>query len=189
MRTAYFFLGLGFLILFAFFSLTANVDKKPSSKNTMLALTAPAFQHNSLIPAVYTCDGEGKNPALSIAGVPAGAKSLVLIVDDPDIPQSVKDALGVELIDHWVIFNIPPETLQIPEAAAPPGLEGKNTRGNSAYMGPCPPDREHRYFFKLYALDALLDLSAGASRADIEKAMEGHILESAELIGRYDRPR
>ncbi|MES2014311.1 MAG: YbhB/YbcL family Raf kinase inhibitor-like protein [Patescibacteria group bacterium] len=155
----------------------------------MLTLGSPAFEENGNIPALYTCDGTGINPALSISGVSSKAKSLVLIVDDPDIPEFVKESMGISVFDHWVVFNIPPTVTTFAAGAVPPGIEGNNTRGVAAYRGPCPPDREHRYFFKLFALDTLLELSVGASRTEIEHAMEGHVLESAELIGRYDRKK
>ena len=153
----------------------------------MLSIISPAFEPNGSIPPLYTCDSENKNPPLIISGVPEGAKSLTLIMDDPDIPQSVKDALGILIFDHWLVFNIPPSVTEIQEGAVPPGVEGNNTRGAASYRGPCPPDREHRYFFRLYALDAILDLPLGASRVALEEAMKGHILESAELMGRYNR--
>jgi len=155
----------------------------------MLRIQSKRFEENALIPALYTCDGENISPSLSISGVPAAAQSLVLIMDDPDIPQSVKDRLNVDVIDHWLVFNMPPEGAEIPDGISPAGTPGKNTHGKASYLGPCPPDREHRYFFRLYALDRMLDLSEGASRKEVERAMEGHVLESAELIGRYDRPR
>ncbi|MBI2038287.1 MAG: YbhB/YbcL family Raf kinase inhibitor-like protein [Candidatus Magasanikbacteria bacterium] len=152
-----------------------------------MELTSPVFKANEKIPAKYTCDGEGVSPPLQISGVPGGAKSLVLIMDDPDIPETVKKNYGIEVWDHWVVFNIPVEVTTIAEGTNPPGVLGKNTRGNIAYGGPCPPDREHRYFFKLYALDVVLDLPAGSTKAEVEKAVEGHVLEKSELIGRYER--
>lgn len=155
----------------------------------MLTIQSPAFEANGSIPPRYTCDGENTNPSLSISGVPEGALSLVLIVADPDIPQSVKDTLGIEILDHWVVFDIPPTTTEIKEDTVPHGVQGANARGAGAYIGPCPPDREHRYFFRLYALDTMLGLSEGVSRSAVEKAMQGHVLASAELMGRYDRPR
>jgi Raf kinase inhibitor-like YbhB/YbcL family protein len=154
---------------------------------TMLSITAPAFSQNGGIPPTYTCDGDNTNPELRLSGVPDGAKSLALIVDDPDIPQTVKDRMGIEVFDHWVVFNIPPETKELSEGMRPAGTEGNNGAGKAAYTGPCPPDREHRYLFTLYALDTTLDLPEGASRADVEKAMEGHVLETAVLTGRYER--
>lgn len=159
----------------------------------MLRITSTRFEENALIPAVYTCDGENISPALSISGVPESAESLVLIMDDPDIPEVAKRAIGADVFDHWVVFNMPPpqagERIEIPDGAIPPGVQGSNTRATASYTGPCPPDREHRYFFKLFALDQMLAISEGATRTGVEQAMEGHILESAELIARYDRKK
>jgi hypothetical protein len=116
--------------------------------------------------------------------IPSNAKSLVLLMDDPDVPSSVRSD---QMWDHWVIFNIPPETKSLAEHTTPPGVQGKNTSGHNKYEGPCPPDREHRYFFKLYALDKKLDLLSGASKKEVEQAMKGHILREAQLIGRYEK--
>ena len=120
-----------------------------------MRLTSKAFAEGTLIPSIYTCEGKGINPPLEFHNVPANAHSLVLIMDDPDVPASVR---ADQMWDHWVVFNIPPETKQFSEHATPPGVQGKNTGGQNKYQGPCPPDREHRYFFKLYALDTMLDL-------------------------------
>lgn len=154
-----------------------------------MKLTSPAFINRGTIPARYTCDDANINPPLTISDVPEEAFSLVLFMDDPDIPDFVKTQFKVEVWDHWIMFNIPPETTEIPEGKNPPGLFGKNTRGNNTYNGPCPPDREHRYFFKLYALDKELELPEGATKAEIEKVMQKHILAEAELIGRYERKK
>jgi len=143
-----------------------------------MKLTSSAFEHNGKIPSEYTCDGEGMSPELDIDDVPSDAKSLVLINDDPDAPGGTWD--------HWIVFNIP-TTAKINKGQEPEGVGGKNSWGKIGYGGPCPPDREHRYFFKLYALDTLLELHEGSGKVDIEKAMEGHILERAELIGLYER--
>jgi Raf kinase inhibitor-like YbhB/YbcL family protein len=149
-----------------------------------MQLSSPAFKNKDKIPSQYTCDGTNINPELLISHVPSEAKSLVLIVDDPDVPPSVrKDRMW----DHWVIFNIPPQTTHIAEDSQPQGIPGQNTDGELNYQGPCPPDREHRYFFKLYALDMLLDLPKGATKKQVEEAMEGHILAQTELMGRYER--
>lgn len=138
------------------------------------------FQNNSSIPAKYTCDGENANPPLRISNVPPQTKSLALIMDDPDAPA------GTWV--HWVMWNIGPETREIRENIVPEkAVVGVNTRGVNRYGGPCPPDREHRYFFKLYALDTILDLPNSSTKADLEKAMENHILDHAELIGLYKR--
>ncbi|MDO8752063.1 MAG: YbhB/YbcL family Raf kinase inhibitor-like protein, partial [Candidatus Wolfebacteria bacterium] len=111
-----------------------------------MKLTSSAFLHNGKIPAKYTCDGEDMNPPLAISGIPEGAKSLVLIMDDPDVPKNLRaDGMWV----HWVVFNIPPDVKDIAEGVEPAGVHGKGTSGDLAYQGPCPPDREHRYFFKL----------------------------------------
>ena len=155
--------------------------------NMALSITSPAFFHQGKIPSKYTCDGENISPPLQINGVPAGTKSLVLIMDDPDIPVFVKEKFNIQVWDHWVVWNIPPNTKDIPEKTGPEGTKGKNTGGSIGYGGPCPPDREQRYFFKLYALDTKLDLAAGAAKKEIEEVMEGHIIEKTELIGLYKR--
>ena len=152
-----------------------------------MKLTSPAFQHNGKIPSRYTCDDTNINPPLLISNVPPEAKSLVLIMDDPDIPEIAKKNFNVEVWDHWVVFNIPPTVREIEEGKNPPGMLGKNTRGNNTYGGPCPPDREHRYFFELYALDTMLGLKEGATKKEVEKALERHVLEKTELVGKYER--
>ncbi|MDP2631259.1 MAG: YbhB/YbcL family Raf kinase inhibitor-like protein [Candidatus Uhrbacteria bacterium] len=149
-----------------------------------MILSSPVFEHNGRIPSKYTCDGDNISPPLNISGVPEGAQSLVLFMDDPDVPKSIRpDGMW----DHWVVFNIPPTTLRVAEGQNPMGVMGANTRGANSYSGPCPPDREHRYFFKLYALNAMLDLPEGASKSEVITAMESYILDSAELMGRYER--
>jgi len=154
------------------------INNQNISMNT-LTLTSSAFGNNGKIPERYTCDGEGVNPSLEISGVDESAKSLVLIMDDPDAPSGVWD--------HWVKFNISTSTTEIKEASEPEGIAGVGTSGNKDYLPPCPPDREHRYFFKLFSLDTKLDLKEGSTKKEVEKAMEGHILQSAELIGLYER--
>jgi hypothetical protein len=149
-----------------------------------MKLTSPAFANGGKIPSKHTCDGPNVNPTLSIADVPAGTKSLALIMDDPDVPKSLR-ADG--MWDHWVVFNIPASTQEIKEGQEPKGVHGMGTGGNTKYFGSCPPDREHRYFLKLYALDTELKLPEKATKGQVEKAMEGHILEKTELMGRYER--
>ncbi|MEK6891746.1 MAG: YbhB/YbcL family Raf kinase inhibitor-like protein [Nanoarchaeota archaeon] len=144
-----------------------------------MQLTSSAFQHNSIMPSEFTCDGENINPPLSIIDVPANAKSLVLIVDDPDAPAGTWD--------HWVVFNMLPSTKQIGKNSQPQGVAGKNSGGRNNYQGPCPPSGTHRYFFKLYALDATLNLPEGSGKKQVESAMQGHILAKTELIGLYKR--
>jgi len=152
-----------------------------------LSLTSE-FQNGASIPARFTCDADNVNPKISIGGVPEGTASLALIMDDPDVPKVLRPD---GMFDHWVLFNIPPTTTEIVEGGSA-GIAGHNGRGEPAYTGPCPPreyePREHRYFFRLYALDIELELTEGASKEDVLKAMEGHVLEEAELMGRYQRP-
>lgn len=149
-----------------------------------MKLSSSAFNHEGSIPQVYTCQGQEINPPLEIHDVPAKTKSLALIMDDPDVPASLrKDQMWV----HWVVYNIDPLTTHIDENSEPFATYGKNTGGTSTYQGPCPPDREHRYFFKLYALDALLNLPADITKEALEYAMRDHILESTELMGRYNK--
>jgi hypothetical protein len=149
-----------------------------------MKLSSSAFEESGKIPSKYTCDGDNINPPLKISDVPSATKSLALIMEDPDVP---KDLRPDGMWDHWVVFNIPPGTAEVPEGQEPPGMHGAGTSGNQNYFGPCPPDREHRYFFKLFALDSELDLQEKATKAELEKAMDGHILEKAELMGRYER--
>jgi hypothetical protein len=170
-------LGIGY---FAFFQKSEQEVISESKINKNMIITSPLFQHNGFIPSRYTCDGDNINPPLEIKDVPKEAKSLVLIVDDPDAP-------GDTWI-HWTVWNINPKTARIAENGVPgQATEGKTSLGKSGYNGPCPPSGTHRYFFKLYALDAILDLSFQADKATLQKAMEGHILENAELIGLYSR--
>lgn len=149
-----------------------------------MQLHSTAFEHEQSISATYTCDGEDVSPPLEISDVPADTQSLVLVMDDPDVPAQVR---ADRMWDHWVVFNIPPETREISEGHEPRGVHGKGTSGNLKYHGPCPPDREHRYFFHVYALDTELHLPEGATKQEVEAAMAGHILDQAELIGRYER--
>lgn len=149
-----------------------------------MKITSSSFTEGGIIPSKYTCEGKNTPPPLAFHNVPSNAKSLVLIMDDPDVPLSVRSD---RMFDHWVLFNIPPTVQALSEQAAPPGVYGRNTSGQSRYTGPCPPDREHRYFFKLYALDTLLSLPSGATKKQVELAMEGHVLAKAELMGRYEK--
>lgn len=151
-----------------------------------MELRSPAFKQEGTIPSKYTCDGEDISPELFIDHVPKEAKSLVLIMDDPDVPLSLRrDGMW----DHWIVFNIPPHCNHFKENHPIEGTYGKNSIGSLSYQGPCPPDREHRYFFKAYALDALLSLKSGATKQDVQKAMQGHILDQALLVGKYKRKK
>ncbi len=142
-----------------------------------MILESSAFANDGSIPPRYSKAGGNVSPPLSIRDVPREAKSLVLIVDDPDAPRG--------LVTHWVVFNIVPGTW-FAEGQPPKGArQGKNTHGEAKYMGPAPPDREHRYFFRLSALDRMLELKEGATREEVEAAMRDHVCASAEWMGRF----
>lgn len=145
-----------------------------------LSISSPAFEHGRSIPPQFTADGDDVSPELTITGVPDGAASLALIMDDPDAP------MGTWV--HWVVWNIPVDTAIIEEGFEPGGSTGgRNSWGRTGYGGPAPPSGTHRYFFKLFALDTLLDLPPTADKAALEDAMEEHILDSTELMGTYSR--
>jgi Raf kinase inhibitor-like YbhB/YbcL family protein len=154
-------------------------------------LFSSAFSHLGAIPSQYTCDGADVSPPLDWSGAPAGTKSFALIVDDPDAP----DPLAPKLVwVHWVLYNLPVSASRLPEAVAPqalpPGtLEGLNDWKRTGYGGPCPPVGRHRYFHKLYALDVVLPDLKSPTKADLLRAMEGHVLEQAEQIGTYEKTR
>jgi len=147
------------------------------TKEVKMRLTSPEFNHNELIPKKFTCQGSDVNPTLIIHDVPKDAKSLALIVDDPDAP------VGTWV--HWVVFDMP-VTFKINEDSIP-GKQGINDFRKRNYGGPCPPFGTHRYFFKIYALDTELNLKEGITKQQLEKAMETHILDKAELIGLYKK--
>ena len=152
----------------------------PSQQQTML-LTSSAFEQNAYIPKKFSCEGWNINPELLIQGVPQEAKSLALIMDDPDAPRGT--------FTHWLVWKIDPTTTVIKEESVPPGsIEGANDAGKIGYIGPCPPPgAPHRYFFKLYALDVLLDLKSGASKTELEAALRSHSEAQTELVGLYAR--
>ena len=152
-----------------------------------LALTSTAFVHEGAIPAAYTCQGKDISVPLAWSGVPAGTRSLVLIVDDPDAPDPAAPKMTWV---HWVLYNIPPGTDGLQEGVKsgelPKGtLEGRNDWGRTGYGGPCPPVGRHRYFFKLYALDVVLPDLGTPDKARLERAMPGHVLAKHELVGTY----
>lgn len=152
-----------------------------------LAISSSAFPPGGEIPRVYTCDGRDISPPLAWTGVPAGTKSLVLIVDDPDAPDPRAPRMTWV---HWVLYNLPPDTAGLAEgiAALPPGTrEGTNDWKRTGYGGPCPPVGRHRYFHRVYALDTVLPDLGAPTRAGLERAMEGHVLAQAELVGTYQR--
>ena len=150
-----------------------------------LKITSSAFEEGGLIPPKYTCDGENVSPPLKWEAVPEGAKSIALISDDPDAP------MGTWV--HWVLFNLPGETKELAENVPPDktltnaARQGTNDFRKIGYGGPCPPAGTHRYFFKIYALDAQIDMPAGATKAELLKAMQGHILSQGQLMGKYKR--
>lgn len=154
-----------------------------------LTLTSESFSHNQSIPAKHTCDDQDISPSLAWRGVPADTKSLVLIVDDPDAPDPAAPKMTWV---HWVLYNIPPDTVGLAEGTSganlPPGtLQGMNDWQRTGYGGPCPPVGTHRYFHKLYALDTILPDLQIPTKAVLEKAMQGHIIANSELIGLYQR--
>ena len=156
-----------------------------------LKLTSSAFQQGGSIPSQYTCEGKDMSPPLAWSGLPDNAKSVAMIVDDPDAPDPAKPQ---RVYVHWVVYNIPPQTTSLPENASKRGLpagavQGKNDWGKAEYGGPCPPIGRHRYFFKLYALDTTLSGLRDASKADLERAMKGHIIDSGELMGTYQKAK
>ncbi len=148
-----------------------------------IQVTSTAFSQGESIPVQYTCQGQNISPPLAWGDPPAGTQSLALIMDDPDAP------VGTWV--HWVLYNLPPEARTLPEAVSAEAqlqdgsLHGHNSWNRSGYGGPCPPSGTHRYFFKLYALDTMLDLKPGADKWQLLEAMQGHILAQGELMGTY----
>jgi hypothetical protein len=171
----------------------AHLGAGPTRGETQMALTltSASFRSQGEIPTKYTCEGEDVSPALAWTGVPPGAKSLVLIVDDPDAPDPQAPRMTWV---HWVLYDIPPTATGLPEAvergALPGGTrEGLNDWKRTGYGGPCPPIGRHRYFHKLYALDVTLGDRGAATKAEVVAAMTDHVLASAELIGTYQKKR
>jgi Raf kinase inhibitor-like YbhB/YbcL family protein len=201
MRPSHAYVGIGFVFILAFIAFinpkllivssyrsdTMKTGVEGTSMGDTFKLTSSAFAEGASIPSAYTCDASQASPPLSIAGAPAGTKTFALIMEDPDVPRQVKPD-GVFL--HWVVFNIPGSITEIVEGARI-GVSGTNGAGKTNYVGPCPPAQyepsEHRYVFTLYALDIELSLKAGATKGDVLKAMEGHVLSEAKLIGKYKR--
>jgi hypothetical protein len=155
----------------------ANAQNYKLEEEANMQLMSTEFANNEFIPKKFTCEGEDINPALIIKNIPADTKGLALIVDDPDAP------MGIWV--HWVVYNIP--IISRIDEGSTPGEQGINDFGRQDYGGPCPPSGTHRYFFKIYCLDAELNLKAGLSKRELEKAMQGHILQKAELVGLYKK--
>jgi len=171
--------SISLLLIFAFIA-GAGAQYSEGTAMAAMTITSPAFKNGDLIPSKFTCDGTDVNPALAIGNVPPEAKSVALIMDDPDAPGG--------MWVHWVVWNIDPQTRDIGENSVPGGAkQGVNDFRKTPYGGPCPPSGTHRYFFKLYALDVLLDLGSGTTKGALEKAMKGHVLAQAELMGKYRR--
>ena len=167
--------------------LSTQVTQKES--NMSMKISSPAFEHNGAIPSRHTCDGNDVSPELNWSGVPGESGSLVLIVDDPDAPDPAAPKMTWV---HWVLYNIPPDAASLAERVSsdklPPGTrEGLNDWGRKGYGGPCPPVGSHRYFHKIYALDRMLPDLGKAGKAQVEAAMEGHVLAEAVLMGTYKR--
>lgn len=147
--------------------------------NTNMVIRSVAFSEGGSIPVKYSCEGENVNPPLTVEEIPDDTASLALILEDPDAPNGT--------FDHWLVWNIPPNEPIVENSI--PGTGGKNGRGETSYIGPCPPKGRHRYLFKIFALNAFLDLAAGADKKQLETAMDGHILASAHLMAYYKKTR
>jgi len=162
-----------------------NPAATPQTTGGSIKLTSTAFKEGEPVPRQYTCDGVNVSPPLEWSGVPKSAKTIAFIADDPDAPA------GTWV--HWVLYNLPSdnigmvENLPATENLKAGGFQGKNDFGKIGYGGPCPPSGTHRYFFKIYALDSELPLKAGATKAEVEKAMEGHVVAQGQLMGTYKK--
>jgi Raf kinase inhibitor-like YbhB/YbcL family protein len=171
-----------FLIAALLMISSSGATGKEGKKMGEFRISSPAFENNGAIPSRYTCDNIDVNPPLLIENVPSTAKSLVLIVDDPDAP-------GRTWV-HWAVWNIDPGVSEIKENSVPKGgMEGINDFRKHAYGGPCPPSGTHRYFFKLYALDRTLDIASHSEKTHVEKAMNGHVVARTQIMGKYRRAK
>lgn len=156
-----------------------------------LVLVSPAFVHEGAIPAAYTCQGGDRSPPLEWRGVPPGTRALALVVDDPDAPDPAAPKV---IWVHWLLANLPPTCKGLPGGVSPMELprgtvSGRNDWKRTGYGGPCPPVGRHRYFFRLFALDSPLSVTEGVSRTELDQAMRGHVIESAVLMGTYEKAR
>ncbi|SYX09349.1 hypothetical protein,putative kinase inhibitor protein,Phospholipid-binding protein,Raf kinase inhibitor-like protein, YbhB/YbcL family,Phosphatidylethanolamine-binding protein [Chlamydia poikilotherma] len=149
-----------------------------------MQLLSPAFDYGKPIPKKYTCQGVNISPPLIFKDVSLEAKSIALIVEDPDVPKSLRaDGLWT----HWVVYNLSPTITELAEGASIFAVQGLNTSGKACYEGPCPPDRQHRYFFYCYALDTILPAEENVTRDQLLEVMENHVVDSAELMGTYEK--
>jgi Raf kinase inhibitor-like YbhB/YbcL family protein len=168
------------------FSRLPRIAANQKAPMSDLYLKTPAFQPGSEIPQQYTCEGEDLSPPMQWGGAPKGTQSFALIAEDPDAPSGT--------FTHWVLYELPPSVTELPQGLPRTehvkfgGSQGMNDFGKLGYGGPCPPPgKPHRYFFKLYALDNMPDVKPGAKKEDLERAMEGHVLAQAEIMGKYQR--
>jgi len=169
----------------------AHAGALPAERNMTMTLTSTAFAQGGAIPSIHTCEGQDASPPLAWQGVPAGAKSLVLIVDDPDAPDPAAPKMTWV---HWLLYDLPPNSHGLPQAVAKDGLpagtrQGRNDWKRVGYGGPCPPIGRHRYFHKLYALDAVVPDLKRPTKAQLLSAMAGHVLAETALVGTYQRSR
>jgi Raf kinase inhibitor-like YbhB/YbcL family protein len=159
---------------------STTAARKEILRMETLTISSPVFNHGEAIPVRFSCDGTDASPPLVIGKIPPTARSLALIMDDPDAP------VGTWV--HWVVWNIPVQTREIPENSLPHGaIQGRNDWKRNSYGGPCPPSGTHRYYFRLFALDTSLQLTSSTTKADLERAMQGHVLARGELMGIYRR--
>jgi Raf kinase inhibitor-like YbhB/YbcL family protein len=168
-------------IITSAFAIALAITVSFAAGGAKMKITSSAFEEGANIPSKFTCDGSDTSPPLQIADVPPGAKTLAMIVDDPDAPSG--------LFTHWTVWNIPAQIGTIGEGSVPKGVQGTNDFGKSGYGGPCPPSGTHRYYFKVFALNRELDLPFDAKRGQLDAAMKGHIVAQGELMGRYSRKR
>lgn len=179
MRKTVIIIAIILVFAIAYFLLAKSNEIEMPKENNGFSITSPAFQEKTYVPAKYSCDGKNILPPLSISKMPAESKSLILIIDDPDAPRGAWT--------HLLVWNISPKTTEIKEGEIPPGTIGRNSSGEFRYDGPCPPNGTHRYFFKVYALDTILNLDKNSGADELNKAVFGHILAEANLIGLYKR--
>jgi Raf kinase inhibitor-like YbhB/YbcL family protein len=178
-------------LLVLYYTLGIAIALPRAEEPMPLTIRSGAFTDGGEIPVRYTCQGNDVSPPLAWSGVPEGARSLILIVDDPDAPDPKAPRMTWV---HWVLYNLPPETTGLPEGIAPGALpagtgEGTNSWNRTGYGGPCPPIGRHRYFHKLYALDTVLNLPGKPTGKAVEAALRGHVIEEAQLVGTYQKTR
>lgn len=179
MRRIFFFMGVWVLTAILSVSFVAG---QGTGKGIKLKVTSPAFENNKTIPLKYGCDGSNVNPSVKIENVPPGTKSLALVFDDKDAPRGT--------YVHWILWNIDPAVREVHENSVPEGaIQGTNDFKKNTYGGPCPPTRPHKYALIVYALDVRLNLEPKSGKADLEKAMEGHIIAQGQLMGVYKREK